>query len=299
MFLFRGAEFLYLAVLSAHSVAADDDLSFVQMQQVVSQQSQKDDDAQFKHEFGVPCTSGEVYSSEIGSYCLIDGEGYDGVNGRLKEGTYYEEHTHLAIENYLASTGSTGDIITGGLYIGDYLPHFSALAAPGTRVYGFEPDPNNYFLSLGTIKESGLRNIWTMKAGVGNATGEFPITVSPGVTEQAMIVRLDDVLPIGRKVAVLLLDVEGFELDALYGSIEILKRWHPLVVVETGSVEQVNEDSDALAEAQRAKEIYAFMKSLGYIVHLELPLEWNTLFAWPTEHGQVSPVEQRPAGFFR
>jgi len=273
MFLRRGAQFLLLAAFPAQSIVTEDDLSFVQLQHAVSQQVQKKENAQFEHTMGQECRAGEVVFTDVGNYCLPDGEaGYEQVNICIKKGEYYEPITHSAIEEYMKKTGAVGDIIHGGMYVGDYVPHLSALAGD-YRVYGFEPDTRNYNLSLGTIQASNLQNVWVMKAGVGNETAMMEIMVTPGVREMAMIKRLDDVFPTSRPVAVMVLDVEGFELDALYGSMEIVKRWHPLIVVETGC-----EDKDT--EQQRAQDIYAFMFSIGYSVHLELHQEWNTFFSW-------------------
>ena len=46
------------------------------------------------------------------------------------------------------------------------------------------------------------------------------------------IVRIDDVVPPGRKVSILQLDVEGFEQQALSGAIETIKRCKPILILE-------------------------------------------------------------------
>jgi len=279
MFL-RGVLFLSAISLATCSIAVDDDASFVQTNQVVHQSAVAKDEGGFHLELGKPCTLGTLFTSAIGSYCLIEGEGYEAVNDRLKEGTYYEPLTHQTIESYLKDNNVVGDILHGGTYVGDYLPHLSAIAPPGTRVYGFEPDNDNYDLTAGTIGASGLTNVWMMKAGVGNDTQLMEASVSVGGKEIVMIRRLDEVFPIERKVAAIHLDVEGFELDALHGSLEIINRWHPLIVVEVhygqGDLEQGTDPE----QVQTDKEIYALMESLGYSVYLELPLEWNVFFEW-------------------
>merc|ERR1712151_508743 len=106
--------------------------------------------------------------------------------------------------------------MTGGLYIGDFLPHLSNSAGSEQRVYGFEPDTESLVAARGTIYESNLTNVFTMKAGVGSesGTGNFSSHASHEESE-GLLVALDDVLPHERRLTLVHLDVEGYELDAL------------------------------------------------------------------------------------
>jgi hypothetical protein len=48
----------------------------------------------------------------------------------------------------------------------------------------------------------------------------------------ARVVAVDDFIPRERKVAIIQLDVEGYEKEALAGSLETIRTWHPILVLE-------------------------------------------------------------------
>ena len=50
--------------------------------------------------------------------------------------------------------------------------------------------------------------------------------------EKVKIVSLDTIIPQERNISVLQLDIEGYEKEALMGAIDILKRCHPILLLE-------------------------------------------------------------------
>jgi FkbM family methyltransferase len=69
---------------------------------------------------------------------------------------------------------------------------------------------------------------------LGGDSGFLPdlADAAPGRTVAAEIVRIDDAVPSRRRVGVLHLDVQGYELKALRGAVRTIRRWRPLVVLE-------------------------------------------------------------------
>jgi hypothetical protein len=117
----------------------------------------------------------------------------------------------------------------------------SMAVSPKGRVLSFEADPAVYEVLSRNIRDNGLQ-------GVCRAFHAYVANDSEGETR----VALDDVvrrLKVSR-LDVLKVDVDGGDLDVLYGAAETLWRFRPLVVVEM----TVNQDT-----------IYRFLKDdIGY-----------------------------------
>lgn len=115
-------------------------------------------------------------------------------------------------------------------------------------VYTFEPDKLNFYtLSLNVIND----NVFAFNAAVGDHTGFITMQrltmqnvgmhkVDPRVSETESytpLIRIDDVVAPTHKVSLLMLDLEGYELPAMKGAIETIRKWKPVIFAENPSPE--------------------------------------------------------------
>jgi len=137
-----------------------------------------------------------------------------------------------------------GDVVHAGAFFGDALPALSAAVADGFRVYAFEPNPENYEAALQTVKLNGLKNVWleqralgcgleTIRLRTNSAEGEplGPVSRVAADGVKVEMVTIDSVVG-DRRVAVIHLDVEGWELPALDGAGRTVNRCLPTLVTE-------------------------------------------------------------------
>jgi FkbM family methyltransferase len=162
------------------------------------------------------------------------------------EGRYYEPFTHFAFKTILEAKGGR-NVVHAGAFFGDMLHTLSKSAA---RVYAFEPVLENFIFAKKNAERLDLRNVVLVNAGLGEDDGLLPIrttdkqgrfigggsTFNTGpraeqhVYETAPVFRIDS-LPIA-DVALIELDVEGFELPALRGAEATIERDRPVILIE-------------------------------------------------------------------
>ncbi|OWU85957.1 hypothetical protein ATO6_03520 [Oceanicola sp. 22II-s10i] len=164
----------------------------------------------------------------------------------LRSGGVYEPATLKLIRRKLAG----GDVIAGGGFVGDFFPAISEALAPGRLLHSFEPNPVSHASALLTIGLNGLTNICLHRVAVGEASGRMHLQVATGhdkpMAARARIVdaaredqtievamrRLDDLVPPGRRVTVLQLDIEGHEWPAILGASRIIRENRPMILLE-------------------------------------------------------------------
>ena len=151
---------------------------------------------------------------------------------------------------FLRENCGEGDIIHAGVFFGDFLPGLSGALSGTAKVWAFEPNPENYRCAQITCLINGLGNIHLTNAGLGEKKETTSMLVESeagvslggaskilkddqkGRTLDVSIVRTDDVIPTDRRIAVLQLDVEGYEKEALNGGLETIKRCKPILILE-------------------------------------------------------------------
>jgi len=162
------------------------------------------------------------------------------------EGRYYEPFTHLAFKMILEAKGRR-NVVHAGAFFGDMLHTLSKSAA---TVYAFEPVLENFVFAKKNAERLGLANVVLVNAGLGEENGLLPIrttdkqgrfigggsTFNTGalneqhVYETVPVFRIDS-LPV-QDIALIELDVEGFELPALKGARATIERDRPVILIE-------------------------------------------------------------------
>jgi len=152
------------------------------------------------------------------------------------------------IQNELITSGilvPTADplVVDVGANVGQFATAVKLLC-PASRVISFEPDPTVFSLLQENIGH--LPNVRAYCFALGSSTTRLPLyrhelsVMSSLVFEgggrepkgviDVDVVRLDDVIATGEIIDILKVDVEGFELDVLKGSIEVLRRTRYLLL---------------------------------------------------------------------
>lgn len=191
-----------------------------------------------------------VARNEHGAYCVPRSSLHRPVAQAILRAQVWESETL----ELTAGADGTGDIVHAGTYFGDFLPALARSRAPGAVVWAFEPHPENYRCAEITMMLNGLENVVLTNAGLDlqAGTGLLATTNRRGLAlggasrlirdrsrarwwsnERVNLVSLDDVLPSDRRVAVIQLDVEGSEQQALAGAAVTIERNRPLIILET------------------------------------------------------------------
>jgi len=193
--------------------------------------------------------------NKYGGYCVPLSSCHRPVAQKLFQGSIQEPKTI----QFLISRCQEGDIVHAGTYFGDFLPALSRFCAPNSKIWAFEPNPENYKCARITLQINDLQNIELMNAGLGEHEEIFEMVTTdesgqalggasrilkrdideiPRNTEIIQMVTLDKVIPSERKVSIIQLDVEGYEQQALSGALEIIQRCWPIIVLENLPEEQ-------------------------------------------------------------
>ena len=180
---------------------------------------------------------------------------------RIMAGRYYEPQTHQFVKDFFARV--PGSMVHAGTFFGDMLPNFSSLV-PG-RVYAFEPVLENYVLANLCVRENDLTNVFLFNAALGEMIDVLRVDTSSeggthagGHSKVGEVGHLCPVVTIDgfdiSDLALIQLDVEGFELKALKGALKTIARLTPAIAIEDNS-----------------GNCASFLTELGYAFAFEIP----------------------------
>ncbi|MFA6254121.1 MAG: FkbM family methyltransferase [Candidatus Paceibacterota bacterium] len=173
-----------------------------------------------------------------------------------------------------------GDILLAGSHLGYFTVLAGLLASKlNKKIYAFEPVDYLYQLSAENIKLNKLNDsVVLAKAALAEKTGQAEIFIESirsslvpytadhlahGKKEFVPTIKIDDWRkdqPI-KKIGVIFLDIEGYELFALRGAEEVLKKDKPTLVVE---ISQKILDQMPISE----DDIINYLESLGYDLYV-------------------------------
>jgi FkbM family methyltransferase len=129
-------------------------------------------------------------------------------------------------------------------------------------VYTFEPEPRNFACLSRNMEDR--ENVFAARGVLGDKRGTVGLAVHSKGTGGHNIVgpgplptyRIDDLAL--EHCDAILLDVEGYEMHALRGALDTIKRCKPLLVVE--------ENKKAHGKGFKRGDIEALLKPFGYAV---------------------------------
>jgi len=195
-----------------------------------------------------------------GFYCIPRSFRKREVAKLLLDGEINEPRTLELVQRFVGK----GDIVSGGAFVGDFLPVMSRALAKGAQVHSFEPNPVGFAATSMTIALNGLENVKLSPVAVGHEAAILQLQVAStsgsvmggtsrivaeaveGQTIDVQVVRIDDLVPASRRVTVLQLDIEGHEWPALEGAAQTIATSHPLIVLETLAAQDPVEIEDRL-----------------------------------------------------
>ena len=157
----------------------------------------------------------------------------------ILRGDFYEPLTHALVGLLLAAR--PGDMVHAGTFFGDMLPSFSR-KCPGA-VYAFEPVLESYVLAKQSVEQNRLTNVVLFNAALGSTLSVAHVNTTRqdgshrgGASHVADAGQPTATLPIDalglRNLAVLQLDVEGHEIEALEGARNTIESARPFILVE-------------------------------------------------------------------
>lgn len=189
-----------------------------------------------------------VSYNKYGCFCVPKSSLHRTAAKKILSGKVHEPKT---IE-YIVSNCGSGDIIHAGAYFGDFLPALSKGIAPSSRIWAFEPNPENYCCARMTLEINGIKNVVLTKAGLGakqesllmkmtDESGRSLGGASQIISEESaevagveavQIVRVDTTVGANRNVSIIQLDVEGHEKEALMGALKTIQSCFPIIILE-------------------------------------------------------------------
>ena len=148
-------------------------------------------------------------------------------------------------------------VIDVGANVGQYTKRFSDLVGPEGRVLAFEPVPATFALLAANVERFAHGNVSLFNAAVsdqlqvlGMAIPRFPTGLqnyyeahlTTGAEAGVSVLTLSlDALAITQQVALIKIDAEGHEAHVLAGMRQLIDRSRPVLIIETGSAELVDD----------------------------------------------------------
>jgi FkbM family methyltransferase len=191
----------------------------------------------------------------------------------VKSGVFYEiDFLRMLKKLYLHN----GVVIDCGANIGNHTLYFAGIMS--SRVIAFEPQPINFRILEKNIEINSLKKLVFIRnlalsdkkgnidiaMAVENNYGTFTSDISyveksRGVSSfekfNVTVSTLDDELrDLNRSVSILKIDVEGMEMSVLKGAVNTIKKYLPIISVES-------------FDKKNIVEIKKFLKCFGYFIY--------------------------------
>lgn len=181
-----------------------------------------------------------------------------------------------------------GDVVLDlGAYAGVSTYEFARAVGPDGHVYAFEPDPQSHSALQENLQRHQLTNVTAVAAGVWKYTGQISFqsegSMGSGISEvqgRTSNLHTIDVWTLQeamdrfqlKRLDFIKMDIEGAETAVLEHASELLKQFHPNIIVEAHKVNGT----------LNTQEICELLNDLGYqteVVNqppLDFPLVWAT-----------------------
>lgn len=199
------------------------------------------------------------------------------VSRLIDHSIYFFRISEVSWENLFKILKPQFNVIDAGANIGYLSLNFARICHQGT-VYSFEPDSSNFLDLQNNVRLNDLRNIQIFKKALGQNLGSAELykmfVNNPGANrilpsspansvahETVEIVTLDQLYSSGifKKIDVLKIDVEGFELFVLKGALKLIAECKPILFVELSEGNLKKQNCSGL-------ELIEYIEQLGYDV---------------------------------
>lgn len=192
-------------------------------------------------------------------------------------------HWASAEEKLLSSLELRGRVVYDvGAFSGAYSLFFSRQVGPAGTVVSFEPEPGAYARLTCNLSRNGVGNVYPLAIALGAENGARPMYMLPGMATTTSLAAEANtaariyagrarVEPLDLLLARLTLpapdfvkvDVEGMEIEVLYGADATIEHHHPDLLIEIHG-------ADRHGKRRRAAEIVRLLGRFDYaITHVE------------------------------
>jgi FkbM family methyltransferase len=201
-----------------------------------------------------------------------------GINYELDIGDFLDWHVYYGLDegnkHFLYELAKAGDVVLDvGANFGETVFMLSQKVGSAGRVFAFEPDPMNYeklkknemlnsFSQLSCYQlavSDEARTYSLYRLSERNPAGNRILAESGPNSVQVSAVRLDDFLKENSvsRVALIKIDVEGFESHVLRGATKTLKEFRPTLFIELDDL-NLREQGDSAADLVRFLEGFSY-----------------------------------------
>ena len=172
---------------------------------------------------------------------------------QINKGDFATDEPEFKILHNLIARGDW--VIDIGANVGHYTKRFSELVGVHGRVIAFEPVPTTFSLLSANVQLFAYANVSLINAAASDKSGvvsmsmpKFPTGlinyyeahISSATDNSVSVLTVSlDALCCDQPIALVKIDVEGHESFVLAGMERLIRRYHPILIVETGSEEVV------------------------------------------------------------
>ena len=172
---------------------------------------------------------------------------------QIRSGTFQTDEPEYLMLSELVSPGDW--VLDVGANVGHYTKRFSELVGDQGRVIAFEPVPATFSLLASNAQHFAHPNVSLINAAVSDHFAEVGMSIprfssglhnyyeahlSPGTENALSVLTLSiDSLAIDHSISLIKIDAEDHEASVLAGMKTLIEKYHPTLIVETGSQEVV------------------------------------------------------------
>jgi FkbM family methyltransferase len=205
----------------------------------------------------------------VGRFYIDDNEG--SIKKTLRSGQPWEKSTIELAEKHVVPGTTVLDV---GAHIGSLTIPFARMVGSEGHVYAFEPQKKVFRELVYNVKLNQLINVTPLR---------FAVSSDPGIIEMTSETRHDGRVRIARQqqggdvaeartidsfgfsnVSVFKIDVEGHEINVLRGAEELIKTFHPVILIEI--------------RKQNLPEVQSILEELGYSLQARNVTDYIAIF---------------------
>jgi FkbM family methyltransferase len=189
-------------------------------------------------------------------------------------------YSEIGVQSVLDATLRPGDrFVDIGSNIGMFTLHARSLIGASGKIDCFEPNPECVRMLREHLEINDIQNVTIHACGLAETAGEMRLNLPSSHSGHATFadvaqplgaieVRVcigDDLLMDGRRVDVIKIDVEGFELNVLRGLQRTLQAWNPILITELLEVHLHRAGTCAAAVAELLGGLGYIPYGIGYV----------------------------------